>query len=104
MIMSPFNEINFVPSFIYVIFLLKCGSIIRKVVLRVNKDFEYYVIKNLLIPIAIKSILLFSLTVLLAPSIDSSSIFIVPDTIILTLLIYLKFLKSTKVSILVLPP
>lgn len=48
MIMSSCNEIDFVPSFIYVTFFLKGGSTMRKVVLRMNEDFKYSLIKKLI--------------------------------------------------------
>ncbi|MDT6423067.1 ISNCY family transposase, partial [Enterococcus faecium] len=47
MIMSSCNEIDFVPTFIYVTLFLKGGSTMRKVVLRMNEDFKYSVIKKL---------------------------------------------------------
>ena len=47
MIMSSCNEIDFVPSFIYVTLFLKGGSTMRKVVLRMNEDFKYSLIKKL---------------------------------------------------------
>ena len=45
--MSSSNEIDFVPSFIYVTLFLKGGSTMKKVVLRMNEDFKYSLIKKL---------------------------------------------------------
>lgn len=47
MIMSSCNEIDFVPTFIYVTLFLKGGATMRKVTLRLNEDLKYSVIKKL---------------------------------------------------------
>lgn len=47
MITSSCNEIDFAPSFIYFTLFLKGGSIMRKVILRMNEDFKYFVLKKL---------------------------------------------------------
>lgn len=47
MIKSSCNEIDFVPTFIYVALFLKDGSTMRKVILRLNEDLKYSVIKKL---------------------------------------------------------
>lgn len=66
--MSSCNEIDFVPTFIYVTLFLKGGSTMRKVVLRINGNFKYSLIKKLVDSNGNKSVLLFRSTVPFAPN------------------------------------
>ena len=72
MIMSSCNEIDFVPSFIYVTLFLKGGSIggsiMRKVVLRMNEGFKYFVLKKLVDSNDNKIMLLFNPTIPFVPN------------------------------------
>ena len=66
--MSSCNEIDFVPSLFYVTLLLKGWSTMRKVVLRMNEDFKYSLIKRLVDSNGNKSVLLFRSTVPFTPN------------------------------------
>lgn len=74
MILSSCNEIDFVPNHIYVTLFLKSGFTMIKVVLRMNDNLKYSLIKKFVNSNSNKKcLLLFSSTVPLAPLIVSLS-------------------------------